>query len=261
MAAKNFLITIGDRSVGGMSHRDQMVGKYQTPVADCAVTMMGFNTHRGEAMAMGEKPTVALFDAPASGRMAIGETITNLAAVNIGKIGNIKLSANWMAACGVAGEDEKLYRTVEAVSQACQSMGISIPVGKDSLSMKTVWQDNGQQKTVTSPLSLIITGFAPVQDVRKTVTPELKDVKDSVLLAVDLGFGKARMGGSALSQVYNDLSGEAPDIEAGRLKAFYEVIQQLVAEDKLLAYHDRSDGGLFATLAEMAFAARCGLAL
>ena len=259
VAAKNFLITIGDRSVGGMSHRDQMVGKYQTPVADCAVTMMGFNTHRGEAMAMGEKPTVALFDAPASGRMAIGETITNLAAVNIGKIGNIKLSANWMAACGVAGEDEKLYRTVEAVSQACQSMGISIPVGKDSLSMKTVWQDKSQQKTVTSPLSLIITGFAPVQDVRKTVTPELKDVKDSVLLAVDLGFGKARMGGSALSQVYNDLSGEAPDIEAGYLKAFYEVIQQLVAEDKLLAYHDRSDGGLFATLAEMAFAARCGL--
>ena len=259
VAAKNFLITIGDRSVGGMSHRDQMVGKYQTPVADCAVTMMGFNTHRGEAMAMGEKPTVALFDAPASGRMAIGETITNLAAVNIGQIGNIKLSANWMAACGVAGEDEKLYRTVEAVSQACQSMGISIPVGKDSLSMKTVWQDNGQQKTVTSPLSLIITGFAPVQDVRKTVTPELKNVKDSVLLAVDLGFGKARMGGSALSQVYNDLSGEAPDIEAGRLKAFYEVIQRLVSEDKLLAYHDRSDGGLFATLAEMAFAARCGL--
>ena len=259
VAAKNFLITIGDRSVGGMSHRDQMVGRYQTPVANCAVTMMGFNTHRGEAMAMGEKPTVALFDAPASGRMAIGETITNLAAVNIGKIGNIKLSANWMAACGVAGEDEKLYRTVEAVSQACQSMGISIPVGKDSLSMKTVWQDNGQQKTVTSPLSLIITGFAPVQDVRKTVTPELKNVADSVLLAVDLGFGKARMGGSALSQVYNDLSGEAPDIEAGRLKAFYEVIQQLVAEDKLLAYHDRSDGGLFATLVEMAFAARVGL--
>ena len=259
VAAKNFLITIGDRSVGGMSHRDQMVGRYQTPVADCAVTMMGFNTHRGEAMAMGEKPTVALFDAPASGRMAIGETITNLAAVNIGKIGNIKLSANWMAACGVAGEDEKLYRTVEAVSQACQNMGISIPVGKDSLSMKTVWQDNGQQKTVTSPLSLIITGFAPVQDVRKTVTPELKNVADSVLLFIDLGFGKARMGGSALSQVYNDLSGEAPDIEAGYLKAFYEVIQQLVAEDKLLAYHDRSDGGLFTTLAEMAFAARVGL--
>ncbi|EGZ44775.1 phosphoribosylformylglycinamidine synthase [Neisseria wadsworthii] len=259
VAAKNFLITIGDRSVGGMTHRDQMVGRYQTPVADAAVTMMGFNTHKGETMAMGEKPTVALFDAPASGRMAIGETLTNLAGVNIGDIGNIKLSANWMAACGNAGEDEKLYRTVEAVSQACQELGISIPVGKDSLSMKTVWQDNGAQKSVTSPLSLIITGFAPVQDVRKTVTPELKNVADSVLLAVDLGFGKARMGGSALSQVYNDMAGEAPDIEAGRLKAFYEVIQQLVAEDKLLAYHDRSDGGLFATLAEMAFAGRVGL--
>ncbi len=259
VAAKNFLITIGDRSVGGMTHRDQMVGRYQTPVADAAVTMMGFNTHKGEAMAMGEKPAVALFDAPASGRMAIGETLTNLAAVNIGKIGNIKLSANWMAACGNAGEDEKLYRTVEAVSQACQELGISIPVGKDSLSMKTVWQENGEQKAVVSPLSLIITGFAPVQDVRKTVTPELKNVADSVLLFVDLGFGRARMGGSALSQVYNDLSGDAPDIEAGRLKAFYEAIQQLVAEDKLLAYHDRSDGGLFATLAEMAFAARCGL--
>lgn len=259
VAAKNFLITIGDRSVGGMTHRDQMVGRYQTPVADAAVTMMGFNTHKGETMAMGEKPTVALFNAPASGRMAIGETLTNLAGVNIGDIGNIKFSANWMAACGNAGEDEKLYRTVEAVSQACQELGISIPVGKDSLSMKTVWQDNGAQKSVTSPLSLIITGFAPVQDVRKTVTPELKNVADSVLLAVDLGFGKARMGGSALSQVYNDLSGEAPDIEAGRLKAFYQVIQKLVDEDKLVAYHDRSDGGLFATLAEMAFAARCGL--
>ncbi|KPN72563.1 phosphoribosylformylglycinamidine synthase [Neisseria sp. 83E34] len=259
VTAKNFLITIGDRSVGGMTHRDQMVGKYQTPVADAAVTMMGFNTHKGETMAMGEKPTVALFDAPASGRMAIGETLTNLAGVNIGDIGNIKLSANWMAACGNAGEDEKLYRTVEAVSQACQELGISIPVGKDSLSMKTVWKDNGAQKSVTSPLSLIITGFAPVQDVRKTVTPELKNVADSVLLAVDLGFGKARMGGSALSQVYNDMAGEAPDIEAGRLKAFYEVMQQLVAEDKLLAYHDRSDGGLFATLAEMAFAGRYGL--
>ncbi|OSI36674.1 phosphoribosylformylglycinamidine synthase [Neisseria dumasiana] len=259
VAAKNFLITIGDRSVGGMTHRDQMVGRYQTPVADAAVTMMGFNIHKGETMAMGEKPTVALFNAPASGRMAIGETLTNLAGVNIGDIGNIKLSANWMAACGNAGEDEKLYRTVEAVSQACQELGISIPVGKDSLSMKTVWQDNGAQKSVTSPLSLIITGFAPVQDVRKTVTPELKNTADSVLLAVDLGFGKARMGGSALSQVYNDMAGEAPDIEAGRLKAFYQVIQQLVAENKLLAYHDRSDGGLFATLAEMAFAGRVGL--
>ncbi|MCL9778692.1 phosphoribosylformylglycinamidine synthase [Neisseria subflava] len=260
VAAKNFLITIGDRSVGGMTHRDQMVGKYQTPVADCAVTMMGFNTYRGEAMSMGEKPTVALFDAPASGRMCVGEAITNIAAVNIGDIGNIKLSANWMAACGNEGEDEKLYRTVEAVSKACQALDLSIPVGKDSLSMKTVWQDGEEKKSVVSPLSLIISAFAPVEDVRKTVTPELKNVEDSVLLFIDLGFGKARMGGSAFGQVYNNMSGDAPDLDdTGRLKAFYNVIQQLVAEDKLLAYHDRSDGGLFATLVEMAFAGRCGL--
>ena len=260
VAAKNFLITIGDRSVGGMTHRDQMVGKYQTPVADCAVTMMGFNTYRGEAMSMGEKPTVALFDAPASGRMCVGEAITNIAAVNIGDIGNIKLSANWMAACGNEGEDEKLYRTVEAVSKACQALDLSIPVGKDSLSMKTVWQDGEEKKSVVSPLSLIISAFAPVKDVRKTVTPELKNVEDSVLLFIDLGFGKARMGGSAFGQVYNNMTGDAPDLDdTGRLKAFYNVIQQLVAEDKLLAYHDRSDGGLFATLVEMAFAARCGL--
>lgn len=260
VAAKNFLITIGDRSVGGLTHRDQMVGKYQTPVADCAVTMMGFNTYRGEAMSMGEKPTVALFDAPASGRMCVGEAITNIAAVNIGDIGNIKLSANWMAACGNEGEDEKLYRTVEAVSKACQALDLSIPVGKDSLSMKTVWQDGEEKKSVVSPLSLIISAFAPVEDVRKTVTPELKNVEDSVLLFVDLGFGKARMGGSAFGQVYNNMSGDAPDLDdTDRLKAFYSVIQQLVAEDKLLAYHDRGDGGLFATLAEMAFAARCGL--
>ena len=260
VAAKNFLITIGDRSVGGMTHRDQMVGKYQTPVADCAVTMMGFNTYRGEAMSMGEKPTVALFDAPASGRMCVGEAITNIAAANIGDIGNIKLSANWMAACGNEGEDEKLYRTVEAVSKACQALDLSIPVGKDSLSMKTVWQDGEEKKSVVSPLSLIISAFAPVKDVRKTVTPELKNVEDSVLLFIDLGFGKARMGGSAFGQVYNNMSGDAPDLDdTGRLKDFYGVIQQLVAEDKLLAYHDRSDGGLFATLAEMAFAGRCGI--
>ena len=259
VAAKNFLITIGDRTVGGMTHRDQMVGAWQTPVADCAVTLMGFNTHRGEAMSMGEKPALALFDAPASGRMCVGEALTNIAATHIGALGNIKLSANWMAACGVKGEDEKLYRTVDAVSQLCQSLGVSIPVGKDSLSMKTVWQENGAQKSVVSPLSLIISAFAPVQDVRKTVTPDIKPVADSVLLLVDLGFGKARMGGSALTQVWNDLGGESPDIDADTLKVFYDIMQQLVAEDKLLAYHDRSDGGLFATLAEMAFAGRTGL--
>ena len=259
VAAKNFLITIGDRTVGGMTHRDQMVGAWQTPVADCAVTLMGFNTYRGEAMSMGEKPALALFDAPASGRMCVGEALTNIAATHIGALGNVKLSANWMAACGVKGEDEKLYRTVDAVSQLCQSLGVSIPVGKDSLSMKTVWQENGAQKSVVSPLSLIISAFAPVQDVRKTVTPDIKPVADSVLLLVDLGFGKARMGGSALSQVWNDLGGESPDIDADTLKVFYDIMQQLVAEDKLLAYHDRSDGGLFATLAEMAFAGRTGL--
>ena len=259
VAAKNFLITIGDRSVGGMTHRDQMVGAWQTPVADCAVTLMGFNTHRGEAMSMGEKPALALFDAPASGRMCVGEALTNITATHIGALDNIKLSANWMAACGVKGEDEKLYRTVEAVSQLCQSLGVSIPVGKDSLSMKTVWQENGAQKSVVSPLSLIISAFAPVQDVRKTVTPDIKPVADSVLLLVDLGFGKARMGGSALSQVWNDLGGESPDIDADTLKVFYDIMQQLVAEEKLLAYHDRSDGGLFATLAEMALAGRTGL--
>ena len=260
VAAKNFLITIGDRSVGGLTHRDQMVGKYQTPVADCAVTMMGFNTYRGEAMSMGEKPAAALFDAPASGRMCVGEAITNIAAANIGDIGNIKLSANWMAACGNEGEDEKLYRTVEAVSKACQALDLSIPVGKDSLSMKTVWQDGADKKSVVSPLSLIISAFAPVQDVRKTVTPELKNVEDSVLLFIDLGFGKARMGGSAFGQVYNNMTGDAPDLDdTGRLKDFYGVIQQLVAKDKLLAYHDRSDGGLFAALVEMAFAGRIGV--
>ena len=259
VAAKNFLITIGDRTVGGMTHRDQMVGAWQTPVADCAVTLMGFNAHRGEAMSMGEKPTLALFDAPASGRMCVGEALTNIAATHIGALGNIKLSANWMAACGVKGEDEKLYRTVDAVSQLCQSLGVSIPVGKDSLSMKTVWQENGVQKSVVSPLYLIISAFDPVQDVRKTVTPDIKPVADSVLLLVDLGFGKARMGGSALSQVWNDLGGESPDIDADTLKVFYDIMQQLVAEEKLLAYHDRSDGGLFATLAEMAFAGRTGL--
>ncbi|MFV2029574.1 phosphoribosylformylglycinamidine synthase [Neisseria sp. S1] len=260
VASKNFLITIGDRSVGGLTHRDQMVGPFQTPVADAAVTMMGFNTYKGEAMSMGEKPTVALFDAPASGRMAIGEAITNIASVNIGKIGNIKLSANWMAACGNPGEDEKLYRTVEAVSEACQALGLSIPVGKDSLSMKTVWQENGEQKSVTSPLSLIISAFAPVADVRKTITPELKNYPDSTLFAIDLGRGRSRMGGSALSQVWKNIAGTAPDLDTPSLLTnFYRVIQQMVSEGKLLAYHDRGDGGLFATLAEMSFAAHLGL--
>ena len=259
VASKRFLITIGDRTVGGLTHRDQMVGPWQVPVADCAVTLADLDGFAGEAMSVGERTPLAALNAPASGRMAVAEALTNLLAAPI-ELPRVKLSANWMAACGVKGEDEKLYRTVEAVSQACQALDLSIPVGKDSLSMKTVWQDGEEKKSVVSPLSLIISAFAPVKDVRKTVTPELKNVEDSVLLFIDLGFGKARMGGSAFGQVYNNMSGDAPDLDdTGRLKDFYGVIQQLVAEDKLLAYHDRSDGGLFATLVEMAFAARCGL--
>ncbi|QJQ52301.1 phosphoribosylformylglycinamidine synthase [Vitreoscilla sp. C1] len=259
VANKNFLISIGDRSVGGMTYQDQLVGRFQTPVANCAVTMMGFNTYKGEAMSMGEKAPLALFDAPASGRMAVAEALTNIAATNIGKIGNIKLSANWMAPCGVAGEDEKLYRTVEAVSEICQNLGVSIPVGKDSLSMKTSWQDNGETKTVTSPLSLTITAFAPVQDVRKTITPELKPV-DSRLLLIDLGNGQNRLGGSALTQVHKHLQGVSPDVDQDtQLGAFFTAIQTLIANDSLLAYHDRGDGGLLTTLAEMMFAAHVGV--
>ena len=262
VASKNFLITIGDRSVGGMTHRDQMVGRFQTPVADAAVTLMGFNTHKGEAMSLGEKPTVALFDGPASGRMAVGEAITNIASTNIGDMGLIKLSANWMAACGNDGEDEKLYRTVEAVSNVCQALRLCIPVGKDSLSMKTIWNDENKPKSVISPLSVIISGFAPVQDVRKTITPELKNSSGSVILAIDLGLGKARMGGSALSQVWKDISGQAPDLDqAEYLAHFYKLIQELIEHKKLLAYHDRGDGGLFVTLAEMCFAAHLGMDL
>ncbi len=260
VASKNFLITIGDRSVGGLTARDQMVGRFQTPVANAAVTSMGFDTCHGEAMSMGEKAPLALFNAPASGRMAIGEAITNIASVNIGKLGNIKLSANWMAPCGNAGEDEKLYRTVEAVSNLCQELNISIPVGKDSLSMKTVWQDNDMEKSITSPLSLIITAFAPVQDVKKTVTPELKHVEDSSLLLIDLGSGASRLGGSALTQVYKSLTDFAPDIENGdKLASFYQIIQELVNDNKLLSYHDRGDGGLLTTLTEMMFASHIGL--
>lgn len=260
VAAKNFLITIGDRSVGGMTHRDQMVGRFQTPVADAAVTMMGFNTYRGEAMSMGEKPLAALTNAPASGRMCIGEAVTNLAGCAIGDLGNVKLSANWMAACGTPGEDAKLYRTVEAVSHACQALGLSIPVGKDSLSMKTVWTEDGEKKSVTAPLSLIISAFAPVSDVRRTVTPELQPDSDSLMVVVDLGFGAARMGGSALGQVWKNLGGSTPDLDQPAwLGGFFRAMQQLVAEGKVLAYHDRSDGGLFATLSEMCFASHIGL--
>ncbi|MBP6115574.1 MAG: phosphoribosylformylglycinamidine synthase [Neisseriaceae bacterium] len=260
VANKNFLITIGDRSVGGMTHRDQMVGRFQTPVANAAVTMMGFNTYKGEAMSMGEKAPIALFNGAASGRMAVGEAITNIASTDIGDLGLIKLSANWMAPCGNEGEDARLYETVQAVSEYCQSLKLSIPVGKDSLSMKTVWSEGDAQKSVTSPLSLVITAFAPVQDVRNTVTPELKAVAADKILLIDLGQGQARMGGSALSQVWKDLAGSAPDLPESQLLAgFFNAMQQLVREQSLLAYHDRGDGGLFTTLAEMTFAAHIGL--
>ncbi|AYF88209.1 phosphoribosylformylglycinamidine synthase [Pseudomonas sp. DY-1] len=262
VASKNFLITIGDRTITGLVARDQMVGPWQVPVADCAVTATSFDVYTGEAMAMGERTPLALLNAPASGRMAIGETITNLAASKIEKLGDIKLSANWMAAAGHPGEDARLYDTVKAVGmELCPALGITIPVGKDSMSMKTRWQDEGADKSVTSPLSLIVTGFAPVSDVRQTLTPQLRlDKGETDLILVDLGRGQNRMGGSILAQVYSKLGQQTPDVDdAEDLKAFFAVIQGLNADGHLLAYHDRSDGGLLATVLEMAFAGHCGL--
>ncbi|UTW45403.1 phosphoribosylformylglycinamidine synthase [bacterium SCSIO 12696] len=262
VASKNFLITIGDRSVTGMVHRDQMVGPWQVPVADCAVTTASYDSNAGEAMSMGERTPAALLDGPASGRMAIGEAITNIAATRIEKISDIKLSANWMCAAGHPGEDEKLYRTVEAVGmELCPQLGITIPVGKDSMSMRTAWND-GEDKAVTAPLSLVITAFAPVPDVRKTVTPQLKTEGDTELLLIDLGNGKNRLGASCLAQVYNQIGTDTPDVDnAEQLKAFFEQIQNLLEAEKILAYHDRGDGGLFTTIAEMAFAGHCGVDL
>ncbi|WP_426197110.1 phosphoribosylformylglycinamidine synthase [Massilia sp. DWR3-1-1] len=264
VADKSFLITIGDRSVGGMTARDQMVGPWQVPVADCAVTAMSFEGYLGEAMAMGERTPLAVIDAPASGRMAVGEAITNVAAAAIGQIGDIKLSANWMAACGQPGQDAALFDTVKAVGmELCPALGISIPVGKDSLSMRTTWQDKGDAKAVTSPVSLIVSAFAPVLDIRKTLTPQLRmDLGATTLILVDLGRGKNRLGASALAQVTGQLGDATPDVDsADDLKAFFAAIQALNADDMLLAYHDRSDGGLFATLVEMAFAGRAGLSV
>ena len=263
VADKTFLISIGDRTVGGMTARDQMVGPWQVPVADVAVTAMGFNATCGEAFAMGERTPLAVIDAPASGRMAIGEALTNVAAASIAKIGDVKLSANWMAAAGAPGEDARLFSTVRAVSDLCQEIGVSIPVGKDSLSMRTAWDDAGEKKQVVSPLSLIVTAFAPVQDVRRTLTPQLvRDAGDTDLLLIDLGAGKNRLGGSALAQVFNATGETAPDVDdPKRLAAFFIAVQKLAAEGLVLAYHDRADGGLFATVAEMGFAAHCGVAL
>jgi len=264
VADKSFLITIGDRTVGAMTVRDQMVGPWQVPVADCAVTAMSFEGYLGEAMAMGERTPLAAINAAASGRMAVGEAITNIAAAPITDISAIKLSANWMAACGQPGQDAALFDTVKAVGmELCPALGISIPVGKDSLSMRTTWKDAGVAKAVTSPVSLIVTAFAPVHDVRLSLTPQLRtDAGDTVLILIDLGRGKNRMGASALAQVMQQIGNETPDVDsAADLKAFFAAIQQLNVERKLLAYHDRSDGGLFTTLAEMAFAGRCGLSI
>ena len=263
VASKNFLITIGDRSVGGLTARDQMVGPWQVPVADVAVTTMSFHGYAGEAFAMGERTPLACVDAAASGRMAVGEAITNLAAADIADLKQVKLSANWMAAAGHRGEDAKLFDTVTAVSQFCQQAGLSIPVGKDSLSMKTRWPADGEQKQVISPLSLIVTAFAPVQDVRRTLTPQLQlpEGEDTELLLIDLGEGQHRLGGSALAQAFDSVGEHAPDIDADQLRRFFALIQRFRAENLLLAYHDRSDGGLWATVCEMAFASRCGLSL
>ena len=267
VASKRFLITIGDRSVGGLTARDQFVGPWQVPVADVAVTAMSFQGYRGEAFAMGERTPLACIDAPASGRMAIGEAITNIAAADIASLGDVKLSANWMAAAGHRGEDAKLYDTVQAVSEFCISAGLSIPVGKDSLSMRTAWQDDAAgapvSKQVVAPLSLIATAFAPVQDIRNTLTPQLQlpDGVETELLLIDLGNGRNRLGGSAFAQAYGAIGEHAPDVDPAQLKAFFDTIQQLRRDGLLLAYHDRSDGGLFAAVCEMAFTARCGVSL
>ncbi len=261
VADKSFLITIGDRSVTGLVTRDQMVGPWQVPVADCAVTATGYDTFHGEAMSMGERPPVALLDHQASARLSVAEAITNIACSEIGHLKRIKLSANWMAAAGHPGEDAGLYQAVKAVGEElCPELGLTIPVGKDSMSMKTTWEENGEPKSNTSPLSLVITAFARVEDVRKTVTPQLQPDHDSVLLLIDIAEGKQRLGASALAQVYQSLGDSPADLDdAKRLKGFFNAMQQLIREELLLAYHDKGDGGLFVTLAEMAFAGHLGV--
>ncbi len=261
VASKNFLITIGDRTVGGLTVRDQMVGPWQVPVADCAVTATGFEATTGEAMSMGERPVLALLDAPASGRMAVGEAITNLAAAHIVRLSDVRLSANWMAACGQGDEDARLFDTVKAVgAELAPALGIAIPVGKDSLSMKAQWQQNGEARTQTAPLSLIVSAFAPVADVRKSLTPQLAAEPSTALVLIDLGNGRNRMGGSILAQVYGQVGDVAPDLDQpAQLKAAFTLVQKLNVEGRVLAYHDRSDGGLFAAVVEMALAGRSGV--
>ncbi len=262
VASKQFLITIGDRTVGGLTVRDQMVGPWQVPVADCAVTASGFEAITGEAMSMGERPVLALLDAPASGRMAVGEAITNIASARIGALSDVRLSANWMAACGHGDEDARLFDTVRAVGvELCPALGIAIPVGKDSLSMKSVWTDEAGSHTQTAPLSLIITAFAPVVDVRASLTPQLRlDAGPTALVLIDVGGGRNRLGGSILTQVYSQLGETPPDLDdPAKLKSAFELVQRWNGEGRVLACHDRSDGGLLVTLCEMAFAGHCGL--
>jgi phosphoribosylformylglycinamidine synthase len=263
VAGKGFLITIGDRTVTGMVARDQMVGPWQVPVADCAVTTVSYDSFAGEAMAMGERTPAALVDGPASGRMAVAEAITNICATRIGRLSDIKLSANWMCAAGHGSEDQVLFDTVQAVGmEFCPALGITIPVGKDSMSMRTTWQADGVERAVTAPLSLIISAFAPVTDVRCSVTPQLDSREPASLLLLDLGRGRNRLGASALAQVYGQLGDVVPDIDRpSDLQAFFDLVQGLLEDGLLLAYHDRSDGGLLATVLEMAFAGHCGLAL
>jgi len=263
VASKRFLITIGDRAVGGLTHRDQMVGPWQVPVADVAVTLADFQGFKGEAMAMGERTPLAAINAPASGRMAVAEAITNMLAAPI-ELSRVKMSANWMAACGEPGEDAALYATVKAVGmELCPQLDISIPVGKDSLSMRTQWNEGGQVKKVTSPVSLIITGFASIDDVRGTLTPQLDASEDdSTLVLVDLGRGKMRMGGSILGQVLGQTGNETPDLDDAKdLIALVDAVNDLRAKGLILAYHDKGDGGLLATVAEMAFAGHVGVAI
>ncbi len=261
VADKTFLISIGDRSITGLIARDQMVGPWQVPVADVAVSLSGFDTYTGESMSIGERTPLALINAAASGRMAIGEALTNIAAANIPNISDIKLSANWMVPAGEPGEDANLYDTVQAIAlELCPALGISIPVGKDSMSMQTVWGDKGQHKVV-SPLSLVVSAFAPVQDARRTLTPQLDtSERNKPLWLIDLGAGKHRLGGSVYAQIHQQMGDDCPDVDnAEHLTGFYNFIQAANQEGGLLAYHDRSDGGLLATLVEMAFTSRCGL--
>ncbi len=263
VASKRFLITIGDRSVGGLTHRDQMVGPWQVPVADCAVTLADYQGFAGEAMSMGERTPLAVVNAAASGRMAVAEAITNLLAAPI-ELPRVKLSANWMAACGEPGQDAALYETVKAVGmELCPALGVSIPVGKDSLSMRTVWSDDGASKKVTSPVSLIVSAFATLADVRGTLTPQLDASEaDSTLILIDLGKGQARMGGSILAQTLELEDGAVPDLEDPQdLVNLVKAINALRAQGQVLAYHDRSDGGLLATVCEMAFAGHVGVSL